>query len=237
MDSLDQLSRPEPPAENQAAAERVLEAPPEALPQPVSRGAGWGTALRELAETILLTLVIFFVIRFAVDNYRIEGYSMEPNFHDGQFLMVNKLIYMLHPPERGDVVVFHFPGNLKKNYIKRIIGLPGEKVQISQGKVYVNDVQLDENYPLNEASYDWGPRVIDPEEFFVLGDNRPESSDSHAWGLLPAKDLIGKAWISYWPPQEWGLVNHYSYAAQIPATPNSPEPLLPTPLPSGKIYP
>lgn len=173
----------------------------------------WGNAARELVETVLLTLVIFFMIRFAVENYRIEGYSMEPNFHDGQFLLVNKIQYLLAPPQRGDVIIFRYPLNPKKNFIKRVIGLPGEKVEIRAGKVFVNGERINEEYPFNFADYDYGPITVGADEYFVLGDNRPESSDSHSWGLLPTKDLIGKAWVSYWPPDEWGVVPHFSYAA------------------------
>lgn len=190
---------------------------PEAQPAPPpGRLATLGPALRELVETILLTLVIFFIIRFAVENYKIEGYSMLPNFQDGQFLLVNKISYMIGHPQRGDVIVFHFPLNTTKNYIKRVIGLPGEKIQVKQGRVYVNDLLIEERYPphgLNEADYDWGPSTVAADEYFVLGDNRPESSDSHYWGSVPAKDIVGKAWITYWPPQAWGFIPDYSYAA------------------------
>ena len=173
----------------------------------------WGNAARELVETVLLTLVIFFMIRFAIENYRIEGYSMEPNFHDGQFLLVNKIQYLLSPPHRGDVIIFKYPLNPKKNFIKRVIGLPGEKVEVRAGKIFVNDVRVPEPYPYNFADYDWGPVTIGPDEYFVLGDNRPESSDSHAWGLLPIKDVIGKAWVSYWPHELWGVVPDYTYVS------------------------
>lgn len=200
-----------PALENGPVVE-TLPALPDANAKP-DRFAGWGNALRELLETILLTLVIFFMIRFAVENYRIEGFSMEPNFHDGQFLLVNKLQYLFGHPTRGDVIIFHYPANPKKNYIKRVIGLPGEKVQVVAGKVFVNGARVQEPYPYNFADYDWGPITIGPDEYFVLGDNRPESSDSHSWGMLPAKNIVGKAWVSYWPPNEWGLVNDYSYAA------------------------
>ena len=193
--------------------------PSDALPLPeVSASqtskSNWGNAARELVETILLTLVIFFMIRFAVENYRIEGYSMEPNFHDGQFLLVSRLNYLFGQPQRGDVVIFQYPLNPKKNFIKRIIGLPGEKVQIKAGKIYINDVRIPEPYPYNFADYDWGPVTVGPDEYFVLGDNRPESSDSHSWGMLPAKNIIGKAWVSYWPPDEWGVVKDYTYASK-----------------------
>jgi signal peptidase I len=185
---------------------REGEAPPGAKGQ-------WGNAVRELAETILLTLVIFFMIRFAIENYRIEGYSMEPNFRDGQFLLINKVQYLFGHPERGDVIVFHYPANPKKNYIKRVIGLPGERVEIKEGKIVVDGVTLDEPYPYNFADYDWGPVTVGADEYFVLGDNRPESSDSHSWGMLPAKNIVGKAWVSYWPPTDWGVVREYSFAA------------------------
>lgn len=192
-------------------------APPERLfPEQTPKGSIWaslGTALRELVETLLLTLVIFLLIRFAVQNFRIEGYSMEPNFHDGQFLLVNKVVYMLHPPQRGDVVVFRYPNNPSRDFIKRIIGLPGDRVQITDGTVLINGEPLPEAYPLNPGSYSYGPVVVSPDEYFVLGDNRNNSSDSHSWGLLPAKNIIGKAWISYWPPQLMGFVPSYSYAA------------------------
>jgi signal peptidase I len=189
--------------------------PPEQLeprPQP-SFLAGVGNALRELIETLLLTLVIFLLIRFAVQNFRIEGFSMEPNFHDGQFLLVNKIIYMFHPAERGDVVIFRYPNNPNRDFIKRIIGLPGDRVEIVNGRVIINGETLKETYPLNQGTYSYGPTTVGPGEYFVLGDNRNNSSDSHSWGLLPAKDIIGKAWVSYWPPQLIGLVPTYSYAS------------------------
>lgn len=173
----------------------------------------WSNAARELVETVLLTLVIFFMIRFAIENYRIEGESMEPNFHNGQFLLVNKIQYLIGSPQRGDVIIFRYPLNPKKNFIKRVIGLPGEKVEIRAGKIFVNGVRVPEPYPYNFADYDYGPITVGSDEYFVLGDNRPYSSDSHSWGMVPVKDLIGKAWISYWPTDDWGIVPTYSYAS------------------------
>lgn len=191
-------------------------APPEELGGE-SKAPLWmtiGNALRELIETLLLTLVIFLLIRFAVQNFRIEGFSMEPNFHDGQFLLVNKVVYLLQAPERGDVVIFRFPNNPNRDFIKRVIGLPGEQVQVINGRVEINGQPLDETYPLFTGSYNYGPVTVGPNELFVLGDNRNNSSDSHSWGMLPAKNIIGKAWISYWPPQMIGLVPTYSYASE-----------------------
>jgi signal peptidase I len=169
--------------------------------------------MREMVETLLLTLLIFLAIRTLIQNFRIEGTSMRPNLHNGQYLIVNKLVYYLHPPERGDVVVFHYPNNRNRDFIKRVIGLPGEKVEIRGEHVLIDGEELDEPYALHESSYAWGPQRMGEGEYFVLGDNRNSSSDSHNWGPLQRDDIIGKAWISYWPPRYLGLVPHYSYAA------------------------
>jgi len=171
------------------------------------------STLREVVETVLLTLLIFLAIRTLIQNFRIEGVSMEPNLHDGQYLIINKLVYYLHPPERGDIVVFHYPKNPQRDFIKRIIGLPGEKVAVREERILINDEELDEPYALHMGKYTWGPQLLGEDEYFVLGDNRNSSSDSHSWGTLPGDAIIGKAWISYWPPKHLGLMPHYSYAA------------------------
>lgn len=178
---------------------------------PRSRWQEWGGALRELIETLVLTLVIFLLIRFAAPNFRIEGSSMEPNFHDGEHLFVNRLVYMFHPPERGDVIVFIPPSSLSRDYIKRVIGLPGDRVQIVEGQVNIDGTPLDEPYPLAPSVASYGPVTVGPNEYFVLGDNRDNSSDSRAWGLLAADKIIGKAWITYWPPNLIGLVPSYTF--------------------------
>jgi signal peptidase I len=185
----------------------------ESLQVPSSLLRSVGGLARELIETLALTLVIFLLIRFAVQNFRIEGFSMEPNFHDGQFLIVDKLSYMLHPPERGDVIVFIPPNNTTRDFIKRVIGLPGDQVEVVSGRVYVNGSPLDEPYPLAPASYSAPAVTVPAEDYFVLGDNRNNSSDSHSWGPVSVKSIIGKAWVSYWPPQVMGFVPTYSYAA------------------------
>jgi len=138
---------------------------------------------------------------------------MEPNLHDGQYLIINKFVYYLHPPERGDIVVFHYPKNPRRDFIKRVIGLPGEKVEIKGKRLFINGEELEEPYTLHTGNYTWGPQRLGEDEYFVLGDNRNSSSDSHNWGSLPGDAIIGKAWISYWPPKYLGLVPHYSYAA------------------------
>ena len=183
---------------------------PEALPPVETQTAspGWGPILRELAETVVLTLVIFFLIRTVVQNFRVEGMSMEPSFHDGQFLLINKLSYRLGEAERGDVIVFRYPRDPSRDFIERVVGLPGETIEIRDGQVYINGQFTPTLATINQASYNSGPTTIGPDELYVLGDNRPNSSDSHAWGTLPLDLVIGKVVLSYWPPKTWGLVKH-----------------------------
>lgn len=190
--------------------------PGEFKPPAEAEPSRWESAkllLREIVETAVLALLIFLLLRTVVQNFRIEGYSMEPNLHQGQYLIVNKAVYRwLHPPERGDIVVFESPGSRNRDFIKRIIGLPGEKVEIRNGVVYINDEPLPEPY-LNEQGHgNYPPTVLGPNEYFVLGDNRNNSSDSRMWGPLPEDQIIGKAWISYWPPRMWGRIPDADYS-------------------------
>lgn len=213
MESLNETPAVAIPFDNLPPPEQ-LPPPEELTPAKPSRWAGIGSAVRELIETLVLTVVIFLLIRFAVQNFRIEGFSMEPNFHDGQFILVNKIEYMLKMPERGDVVVLIPPTSANRDFIKRIIALPGDQVQVTDGKVYINGALLDEPYPLNPGSYSTGVMTIAPEEYYVLGDNRNNSSDSHAWGTVSVKKIVGKVWATYWPPQMIGFVPDYSYASK-----------------------
>jgi signal peptidase I len=190
----------------------VADVPAVASVQQKQRGGGVWSALREVAETIILTLLIFVLVRAVVENYRVEGSSMEPNLVGGEYLIVNKALYALRPAERGDIIVFRAPKSPDKNFVKRIIGLPGEKVELRAGQVYVNDKLLYEPYIDARFGYSWGPAVVGSDQLFVLGDNRNNSSDSHSWGMLPELNVIGKAWICYWPPNSWGLLPHYALA-------------------------
>lgn len=164
--------------------------------------------LREIVETVVLTLVIFLLVRTVIQNFRVEGMSMEPNFHDGQFLLINKLAYRLGEPARGDVIVFRYPLDPSRDFIKRVIGLPGETVEIRNGQVLINNQPISDPATVNNANYNMAPVTLGPEEMFVLGDNRPNSSDSHSWGTLPTDHVIGKVVLSYWPPSDWGLIRH-----------------------------
>jgi signal peptidase I len=167
--------------------------------------------LRDILITLVLVLVIFFLLQFTVQNFIIIGASMQPNFQEGERVVANKVAYKLHEPERGDVIVFHPPGNRQEDYIKRIIALPGETVEVKNEVVYINGLPLDEPYPLNELpKYTLPQRKVPEKEYFVLGDNRNNSNDSHNNWTVPRGNIIGKAWLSIWPPSEWGAVPDYS---------------------------
>ncbi|MDQ2742281.1 MAG: signal peptidase I [Chloroflexota bacterium] len=163
---------------------------------------------RELLETAVLTIAIFLVVRVALQNFKVEGMSMYPNLHNNEYILVNKVDYLIHPPSRGDVVVFKAipAGQPNKDFIKRVIGLPGETVAVHNDRVWINGRSLKEPYlqPIYYPNYNFGPTKVPANSYFVLGDNRPNSDDSHLWPVtfLPKSDIIGKAWISYWPPSD-----------------------------------
>lgn len=162
--------------------------------------------LRELIETALVVLVVLALVNTTTARFRIEGSSMEPSLHDGEYVLISKVSYWFGQPRRGDVVVFRFPHDPSRDFIKRVIGLPGETVAIRDGKVFINGRPLQEPYIRGPIVYTYGPVTLGPEEYFVLGDNRNASNDSHNWGTLPRSAIIGKAWLIYWPPQRWGVI-------------------------------
>jgi signal peptidase I len=125
--------------------------------------------------------------------------------------VVNKLGYRLHEPQRGDIIVFRDPRSSDRKLIKRVIGLPGEMLEIRQGQVIIDEQQLYEPYIQDPGHYSQAATQIPSDQYFVLGDNRNNSSDSHNWGTLPSDEIVGKAWLSYWPPALWGVVPHQVY--------------------------
>jgi signal peptidase I len=192
-----------------AGEPRVLD-PSDTQPFSLSRAFGGRSLLREILETALLTLIIFLVLNTLTGRFQVRGSSMEPTLHDGQFLVVSKVTYWFGGPERGDIVVFRPPNSLSDDYIKRIVGVPGEQVKIEQGQVRVDGVPLQETYVANQSGYS-GSWKLGTDEYFVLGDNRSNSSDSHTWGTLPGENIVGKAWFCYWPPEAIGLVQHHDF--------------------------
>lgn len=167
--------------------------------------------LREIVETALLTAIIFLIVNTVIGRFRIEQVSMQPNLWEGEYVIVDKVSYMLHQPERGDIVVFKKP--VGQDLIKRVIGLPGDTVEVRGGQVFVNGVALTEPYLAQPPNYVMPARQIEPDRFFVLGDNRNNSSDSHIWGTIPRTDIVGRAWIIYWPPPNWQVLSRPTYAA------------------------
>jgi signal peptidase I len=164
------------------------------------------TVIREVLETVILTVIIFFLIQTVVRNFRVVGTSMEPNLHDSQYLIVDKISYRLGEPQQGDVIVFEPPNRPGEDYVKRVVGMPGDLVEIQNGQVLINNQPIDEPYVVYGGSYSMAPRRVGVNELFVLGDNRNSSSDSHNWGMLAQDKVVGKAWISYWPPNYWGVI-------------------------------
>ncbi len=165
----------------------------------------------ELIQTIAIAGVLFLAVNLLTARIRVEGISMEPSLHEGQFVVVNRIAYRWSEAERGDIIVFRFPLNPSRRFIKRVIGLPGNTVTIRGGNVYIDGEVLDEPYLAATPRYD-GEWVIGPDELFVLGDNRNNSSDSQNWGPLPIEEIIGKAVLVYWPPSEAGIIPHYDLA-------------------------
>jgi signal peptidase I len=169
-----------------------------------------GSALKEIAIFLVLAVIIVLPIRlFVAQPFVVEGESMHPTFESGDYLIVDELSYHLHEPHRGDVIVFRYPGNPKVFYIKRVIGLPGETIDITDGKVTItkpdgSTITLDEPYVVNEDATYTESTHIGPGELFVMGDNRPKSSDSRTWGLLPEKNIMGRAVLRLLPASGFG---------------------------------
>lgn len=181
-------------------------------------------------EAILLAVVVFVVIQTSIQNFRVEGSSMQPTLEGGQYLLVNKLVYLkldqerlariipfwkadksqesfaVHPPKSGEVIVFHYPGDPSRDFVKRVIGVPGDRVEIRRGTVYVNGMALNEPYITVPDTSDMKQLLLEEKEYFVLGDNRRGSNDSRSWGPVPEELILGKVWIVYWPLAKWTLL-------------------------------
>ncbi len=162
-------------------------------------------------QTIGLSVVLALGIRtFVAEARYIPSGSMLPTLEINDRLVIEKITYRFNPPERGDIVVFwppdtlFPPGGRRDAFIKRVIGLPGETVEVKDGTVFINGNPLEENYISAEPEYTWGPETIPPEQFLVLGDNRNSSYDSHSWGFVPGENIIGRAVVRFWPPSRIG---------------------------------
>lgn len=163
-----------------------------------NKRSGFGGFLIDTFETLILAFLLFLAINSISSRVRVENISMMPTLIEGDLLLVNKLAYKLGQPKHGDIVVFHFQGNKDEDYIKRLIGLPGDVVRVEDGIVYVNDHPLIEPYISSPPAYE-GTWTVPEDNFFVLGDNRNSSSDSHQWGFVPVEHIVGKAIFLYYP--------------------------------------
>jgi signal peptidase I len=181
------------------------------LSQPKERHSGFLRNLADILETLVLSVLLFVSINLISARIRVDGASMEPTLVSGEYVVVDRLSYRLGNPQRGDIIIFHYPLDPKEEYIKRIIGLPGDEVEVKHNAVYVNGQLLDESY-LKVSNDDTGTWTVPEDRLFVLGDNRNNSSDSRDWGTVPMSYVVGKAILVYWPPPAWGLVDHVPLA-------------------------
>ena len=184
---------------------------------------------RDFWETIVIILIavaIFVGLRISIQTYIVYGPSMQPNYLEEEWIIVDKLAYKLHAPQTGDIIIFQPPISSTKPFIKRIIGLPGETVEIKDGTVYVHKtdgriITMREPYIKEPFFSNYNSGVIPANEYFVMGDNRNNSSDSRGGWLVSRDKIIGKAWISIWPPHLWGLAPTYRQPAISTSTAGS----------------
>ena len=178
---------------------------PEPVLQPASH-TSWLKLVLETLQTVVLALVLYVMIDSVVARVRVENISMLPTLQSGEFILVNKLAYRFSDVKRGDIIVFHFPQNPHEDYIKRVIGVPDDVIDIHDNQVWINNQQLAEAYIASEPQYS-GTWKVPKDSLFVLGDNRNQSSDSHSWGFVPYTNIVGRAQVIYWPFSEIRLLN------------------------------
>jgi signal peptidase I len=188
-------------------------------------------SIRDISETTITAVLIFVILQISTQSFRVDGTSMDPTMADGQHVMINKFIYasadrsifgdilhaikggddgerayLFHAPQRDDVIVFTPPtGPVAEFLVKRIIGIPGDEIDIRGGQVWVNGEPRDESFPVTRENGGVYPLTVDADNLFVLGDNRDRSNDSRTWGQLPARNVVGRVWFGYWPPEQMKL--------------------------------
>jgi len=168
----------------------------------------------DFLETIVVSLAIFAVVYvFLFQPHQVDGKSMEPNFHNAEYILTDKISYRLAEPKRGDVIVFHSPQDNKTDFIKRIMGVPGDIIMVKGGYFYLNGTRLEEEYindPGKVATGKFMREGVDVEvpngQYYVMGDNRLHSSDSREWGFVPRQNIVGRAFFRYWPMSTFGTI-------------------------------
>ncbi|MDA1079337.1 MAG: signal peptidase I [bacterium] len=186
----------------------------------------FSSIILDFIETIVIGLSLFLVVYlFLLQPHQVNGLSMFPNFHNGDYLLTDKVSYRVGTPQRGDVIVFHAPpaANCPEgtgcDFIKRVLAVPGDTVQVKDSAIYVNQQRLDESQYLestvvtSEGGFTAGGRIstLGPNEYFAVGDNRPHSSDSRAWGPVTLDEIVGRAFFRYWPVKDIGLLEKVTY--------------------------
>jgi signal peptidase I len=190
------------PEQNAAGQETPPDTLPEAEPGLL---AALRHLLREALQVIAPALILALVVHlFLAQATVVFGQSMEPNLHASQRLIVDKLSYRLHPPQRDDIVVVDLP-EMEEMLVKRVVALPGETVEVRRGIVYVNGEAIPEDYPHDMIEYDMAPLTLGPLNYFVMGDNRGNSNDSRAFGPITRREIVGRVWLRYWPLDQFAL--------------------------------
>lgn len=193
-------------------------------PEQASRHGLWAEGRLLLRDLLFALMIAALVVVFVVQPVKVEGTSMLPRLHDGERIFVNKLIYYddyrwAPKVERGDIVVFWYPDDPSKSYIKRVVGLPGDTIELREGTVRINGTEIDENYldpRYNVAPRSHAPVYVRPNYYFVMGDNRDNSSDSRSWGLVPRRYVYGKALFRYWPLMSASIIHHEDMTPVVP---------------------
>ncbi len=195
-------------------------------PRVAARNDFWTEARLLLRDLVFALMIMSLIFVFAIQPVKVEGTSMLPRLHDGERIFVNKLIYYGLPKlERGDIVVFWYPNDPSKSYVKRLIGLPGETVEIREGHIFINGKEMQEPYldaRLNSSHRSNAPIRVKDHYYFVMGDNRDNSSDSRYWGLVPEKYIYGKALLRYWPLASVGVISHETNYDSLPPSSSNP---------------
>lgn len=175
------------------------------------------SGLRDILWTVVFAALAFLLLRVSIQTFRVKMTSMMPTIRPGLWVVVDKISYRFHQPQNGDVIIFEAPIDPESDFIKRVIAIPGDTVEVRTGKVYVNGAAVTEPYISRPPRYVVPPRLIPPDEFFVLGDNRDGGSkDSSEGWLVPRQNIVGRAWIVIWPPTNWGLAPNYALSTTQP---------------------
>jgi signal peptidase I len=171
--------------------------------------------LKEVIITLGLAAVLYLLMNLIIQSSIVENVSMQPGLYEGQRLIVVKSAYWFGQPQRGDIIIIYPPIEPDRQWVKRLIGLPGDTVEVHNGTVFVNDIPLDEPYTKEQPDYDYPAYTVPEDQYFVLGDNRNNSEDSHFGWTLSSQEIVGKAWLRFWPLDKWGLVNNYPLNEQV----------------------